>query len=249
VDWDAGSSDWATIDAALRASAAVLGTDRVGVYGSYDTIAHCAAAGTATWFWQTYAWSGGKLHPKAHLYQYKNGVTVGGGDCDLTRGLTTDFGQWNATTGGDDMATFTDAQMRAFPWQYVGGGIPVGMSMLAVVNEILLSSRAQALRDAALLTAIRDDADRDAILARVDARAAELAADVAGVDEEVWAKVPDPGVSTQEKAALLAAVLGPDARAVGAILAALSETWTGTDNIFTQTQRDLAQRRTSGDQE
>jgi glycoside hydrolase-like protein len=222
VDWDAGASDWATIDAALRASAAVLGADRVGVYGSYDTIAHCASAGTATWFWQTYAWSAGRQHPKAHLYQYKNGVTVGGGDCDLTRGLTADFGQWNATTNGVDDMAFSEAQMRAFPWQYVGGGIPVGMSMLAVVNEVLLSSRAQALRDAALLVAVRDHADKDEILARVDERAAELAAEVGQVDDEVWANVPDPGVSATEKAALLAAVLGDDAAAVGRILAGLT---------------------------
>lgn len=93
VDWDAGSADWKGIDAALRGSASVIGAKRVGVYGSYDTVAHCHAAGTAQWLWQTYAWSGGKRYA-AHMYQYKNGVTIGGGDCDLTRGLTPDFGQW-----------------------------------------------------------------------------------------------------------------------------------------------------------
>lgn len=105
VDWDAGSHDWAGIDAALKAAAAVLGgVSRVGVYGSYDTIAHCASAGTARWFWQTYAWSHGQWHPKAHIQQYRNGVTIGGADCDLDRAMAADFGQW-----GGDSDVFTDA--------------------------------------------------------------------------------------------------------------------------------------------
>lgn len=106
VDWPADSSDWAAIDAALHGSAAILGANRVGVYGSYDVIAHCVVAGSAKWFWQTYAWSHGRQHPKAHLYQYSNGVTIAGGDCDLTRALTADFGQWNK--GGYVMPTNKD---------------------------------------------------------------------------------------------------------------------------------------------
>jgi hypothetical protein len=94
VDFDAGSKDWPGIDAALRASAQVIGVERVGVYGSYDVIEHCAVTGLARWYWQTYAWSGDRVHPVNDLYQYKNGVTIGGGDCDLTRALVGDYGQW-----------------------------------------------------------------------------------------------------------------------------------------------------------
>lgn len=95
VDFDAGTADWPGIDAALRASAAVLGANHVGVYGSYDVIEHCRATGLATWFWQTYAWSSGRGPASyTHLYQYRNGVTIGGGDCDLTRALLADYGQW-----------------------------------------------------------------------------------------------------------------------------------------------------------
>jgi hypothetical protein len=108
VDWDAGSADWGGIDAALRGAASVIGAARVGVYGSYDVVAHCHAAGTARWFWQTYAWSGGKTPPSyVHLYQYKNGVTIGGADCDLTRALQPSYGQWY---GGEDMS-FEDDQI------------------------------------------------------------------------------------------------------------------------------------------
>jgi uncharacterized membrane protein len=94
VDWDAGSGDWDAIDNALRGAASVIGSNRVGVYGSYDVIEHCAAANTAKWFWQTYAWSGGRLSSKSHLYQYRNDQKIGGADCDFTRALKADYGQW-----------------------------------------------------------------------------------------------------------------------------------------------------------
>lgn len=103
VDFDASSPHWTAIDAALRGAASVIGADRVGVYGGYDTIAHCASAGSAKWFWQTYAWSGGRWHPKNHIEQYRNGVSLAGGTVDLNRSKTLDFGQW-----GSGMGTYED---------------------------------------------------------------------------------------------------------------------------------------------
>jgi hypothetical protein len=94
VDWAAGTADWSAVDAALRGAASVIGPDRVGVYGGYNTIAHCVTAGTATWFWQTYAWSGGKWHPACHLQQYRNNVTLAGGTVDLDRAVVPNYGQW-----------------------------------------------------------------------------------------------------------------------------------------------------------
>lgn len=113
VDWQADSGDWADIDAALRGSAEVIGAGRVGVYGGYNTIAHCAAAKTARWLWQTYAWSGGKWHPAAHLQQYRNGVTVAGGDCDLDRAMVADYGQWGQKEELDMPLTDSDAELVA----------------------------------------------------------------------------------------------------------------------------------------
>lgn len=113
ADWDASASDMAGIDAALRGSAAVIGAARVGIYGSYDVIEHCRKAGTAAWFWQTYAWSAGRVSSANHLYQYKNGVTVGGGDCDLTRAMVADYGQWGYQE--DDM---TPAEFNALMHGY-----------------------------------------------------------------------------------------------------------------------------------
>jgi N-acetyl-anhydromuramyl-L-alanine amidase AmpD len=58
------------------------------------------------------------------------------------------------------------------------------------------------------------------LVAAVTAAKDETLAAVANVDEEVWAKVPDPNITVAEKADLLRAVLGDDAAAVGALLAA-----------------------------
>jgi hypothetical protein len=95
ADWDATSGEQAAIDAYLKGAASVLGAGRVGVYGSFDVINRCKRNGTARWFWQTYAWSGGRLSGAAHLYQYHNGQHINGA-VDLTRALVPEFGQWHA---------------------------------------------------------------------------------------------------------------------------------------------------------
>lgn len=44
-----------------------------GVYGSYDVITAVKAAGAASHFWQTYAWSKGQL-ADCQIYQWQNGA-------------------------------------------------------------------------------------------------------------------------------------------------------------------------------
>ena len=46
------------------------------------------------WFWQTYAWSGGLVEPRAHVLQFSNSHNVAGVDCDYNHSLKEDFGQW-----------------------------------------------------------------------------------------------------------------------------------------------------------
>jgi hypothetical protein len=106
VDWDATSTELrGPVTAYLQGVAAVLGVDRTGVYGGYDTIAWAHENGLARWLWQTYAWSGGQWHPAAQIQQYRNGVTVAGvADIDLDRATVADYGQWMVgQTEGDDM--------------------------------------------------------------------------------------------------------------------------------------------------
>lgn len=93
-DTDTTADQLTSVRNYLDGAASVLGRARVGIYGEYDVIDHCLGTGAATWFWQTYAWSGGRLHPMAHLYQYQNDQTINGAAVDFDRALVADFGQW-----------------------------------------------------------------------------------------------------------------------------------------------------------
>lgn len=94
VDWDTTEGDQAAIDEYLRGAAEVIGAGRVGVYGSFYVVERCAANGSAKWFWQTYAWSGGQVSGHTHFLQYKNGQSVGGADVDFNESKKDDFGAW-----------------------------------------------------------------------------------------------------------------------------------------------------------
>lgn len=95
VDYDAPESDQGVIDEYLRGCADVIGKDRVGVYAGYWVVKRCKENGTATWLWQTYAWSGGNVHPDIHLYQYRNGQDLNGA-VDFNRALKENYGQPSA---------------------------------------------------------------------------------------------------------------------------------------------------------
>lgn len=97
-DWDTTEADQAQINEALKGAASVIGLQRVGIYGSYYVMERVASAGLASYYWQTYAWSGGQVSSHNHLYQYKNGQTVGGASVDFTRALKDPFGQTGVGT-------------------------------------------------------------------------------------------------------------------------------------------------------
>lgn len=92
VDWDAQPGEQGAIDEYLRGAASVIGADRVGVYGGYNVIDRCMNNGSAKWFWQTYAWSGGKVREGIHLYQYLNGQNINGA-VDFNRTSLDNYGQ------------------------------------------------------------------------------------------------------------------------------------------------------------
>lgn len=103
VDFDVVAEAWPNVRDALRGAASVLGdVDRVGVYGGRAAVEWARRDGVASWFWQTYAWSGGRWAPGNHIEQYRNGVDIAGADCDLNRALQSDYGQWMT---GDNMLT------------------------------------------------------------------------------------------------------------------------------------------------
>jgi len=93
VDYDPAGA-YGPVEAYFQGIGSVLPIGQIGAYGGYGTIAHLLSAGLIRWAWQTYAWSGGRWHPGAHVQQYHNGVIVAGGDLDLNRAMVDDFGQW-----------------------------------------------------------------------------------------------------------------------------------------------------------
>lgn len=87
VDFDAQPKDFDAIEAYLRSAAKELPGYQVGVYGSYAVVEEMARRGACSHFWQTYAWSKGRLSSVANLHQYRNGQTLAGHQVDLNDGL------------------------------------------------------------------------------------------------------------------------------------------------------------------
>jgi len=94
VDYDAQPADYNAIEAYLRAVAKELPGYFVGVYGSYAVIEEMAKRDACQRFWQTYAWSKGRLSKAANLYQYRNGQTLAGHTVDFNDGLGNE-GWWD----------------------------------------------------------------------------------------------------------------------------------------------------------
>jgi hypothetical protein len=208
VDWDAGSGDWAAIDAALRGAATVIGASRVGVYGSYDTIRHCQDAKTASWFWQTYAWSGGKWATGVHLQQYKNGVKIGLGDCDLNRSMVADYGQWGYASELEDDMGWDDAIYNA-PKGNPASNPPGPRTAREILGA--LDSRSGYLANNLGLQIAKSV---QTLLQQQGINTDQLKAAIDNVDEEVVAKLGDSGQSVDETAQLLVSLLGDRSLAV-----------------------------------
>lgn len=108
VDFDANSGQYSTIKSYFDGAASVLGRDRVGMYAGYGPIKWAFDNGIISWGWQTYAWSGGKWDTRAHIQQYKNGVSLGGASVDYDRATQDDYGQWKI---GESPMAVTDAEI------------------------------------------------------------------------------------------------------------------------------------------
>ena len=73
ADWNATAAQMAKIDGYLGGVASIIGHECTGVYGGRAVILHVLASGSASHFWQTYAWSGTPprwVIPGIHLQQY-----------------------------------------------------------------------------------------------------------------------------------------------------------------------------------
>lgn len=112
IDYDVSATAWPAAREYLRGAGSVIGPGLVGIYGEYDAMVWAARDGVAAWFFQTYAWSGGRWYSGNHVEQYHNGASVAGGIVDLCRSRKADFGQWGQggiappQTGGHDMVIY-----------------------------------------------------------------------------------------------------------------------------------------------
>lgn len=68
-DFDAQPVQQAAVDEYLAGAAEVLGIERVGVYGGFNLINRCWTNQTASFFWQTGAWSKGQESIHANMIQ------------------------------------------------------------------------------------------------------------------------------------------------------------------------------------
>lgn len=99
VDYDAQTRDMTAIKAYFDGVKQTLKDYKIGVYGSYDVV--CALKDQVDYYWQTYAWSGGKLAGHVHMHQYKNGQKLAGIEVDFDEVLK-EPGAWGAVKKEED---------------------------------------------------------------------------------------------------------------------------------------------------
>lgn len=98
VDFDAQDADMHQIAAYFDGATATIGWERVGIYGGLRVIEYMANTNRCKYFWQTYAWSGGRWDGRANIRQVQNDVYIGGGQVDIDQSMTGDYGSWSGVT-------------------------------------------------------------------------------------------------------------------------------------------------------
>lgn len=87
-------TDWTSITLYMQGVRSVLAKNETGLYGGINPILGAQASGLVGYFWQTLAWSSGRVASGIHLYQNGNTTTVGGQSCDVNAAYALDYGQW-----------------------------------------------------------------------------------------------------------------------------------------------------------
>jgi peptidoglycan hydrolase-like protein with peptidoglycan-binding domain len=91
---DTDTSNTSATNAYLRGAKDGTGSYIAQLYGSYGVVEAAAAAGLGSSHFQTYAWSRGQLSRHALVYQYQNGVMIGGISMDRDRTIQAMAGPW-----------------------------------------------------------------------------------------------------------------------------------------------------------
>ncbi|SFG10936.1 glycoside hydrolase domain-containing protein [Sporolactobacillus nakayamae] len=101
VDYDAQKANFDEIKAYFKAVAETRSEYKIGAYGSYDVIETLSATSYVDYFFQTYAWSGGRQSIYANLYQYKNGQSLAGVTADFDE-VKKAIGEWGGSAAKVD---------------------------------------------------------------------------------------------------------------------------------------------------
>ncbi|BBI32061.1 glycoside hydrolase domain-containing protein [Cohnella abietis] len=139
VDYDSQPKDYDAIEAYLRAAQAEIPGYHAGVYGHFGVIEEMAKRGACKYFWQTYAWSGGKKSSHIHLYQYKNDTKLGGASVDLNEAYTDSIFWGKDVVPVDKPAESSEVTAIVFGQKIEGAKLIDGVMMLplrAVGNAI-----------------------------------------------------------------------------------------------------------------
>lgn len=103
VDFDAGKRAIPHILAYFNGVRKTFHTYKLGIYGSYTVM--LAVKGLADFYWQTYAWSYGKVADFIHMHQYENNIKVAGVLIDRND-IRKNPGDWGWTIKESEVATF-----------------------------------------------------------------------------------------------------------------------------------------------
>ena len=113
---DTDTSDYTLTNNYLRGCQAGSGAYVAQLYGKNGVCDAAAQAGLGTLHWQTYAWSRGAVSAHALLYQYANGVMIGGISMDRDRTLQPMQGPWaHSGTITPPAADWTEQAIMALP--------------------------------------------------------------------------------------------------------------------------------------
>ncbi|RKN85377.1 DUF1906 domain-containing protein [Paenibacillus ginsengarvi] len=112
VDFDATNAQMPAVIEYIRAASEATPAFLTGVYGSYAVIEAVKAASACSRFWQTYAWSYGKVSDAIQIFQYENDITVNGIVIDRDESYGNEG--WWSTAQPDE----GDETMRLEQWQW-----------------------------------------------------------------------------------------------------------------------------------
>ncbi|WP_433659397.1 glycoside hydrolase domain-containing protein [Nocardia sp. CA-128927] len=214
ADFDVTPQDQQRINTYLDGAATVLGRANVGIYGGYWSVSRALDAGSASWAWQTDAWSGGNVETRRNMHQTLRQQVVGGVVCDVNEAETTDFGQWDFFAQEDtDVTPEQEAVLRDIQVQLRGPGL-AGWPQLGDGD-----GQARTLVDgvAAALTRIAElegeVGELRTEISELEATTAELAEQVARLSGRHWpwpfSLIEGPAALVGEQLARLEAIL-PD---------------------------------------